>query len=334
MNAPPGDGVSCLAFSPSSTSANDLLVASWDATCRLYDVQANSNKFTCLLGGACLACCFNHDGSVGYAGGLDQGVYSLDMYRGGAKSLLGAHSGPVSCMATNTEHRVLFTGGWDGVVNAWDERAGINRGNGGDGGNGGAQALDAQGGKVYSISTQAHTLVAATSAKRLLLWDVRQMAQPVVVRESPLRTQLRAVALSPGADFLALGSTEARIAVEHLGSNEQGVKKSYAFKCHRRDNVAYPVNCLAFHPVATGTFFSGGCDGVVNSWDGAKKKRVAQLPTYPTSVSALSFSHDGGLLAIAASYTFEEGHESAAARRESENVYVRRLAEAEVQLQS
>lgn len=328
LNAPPGDGVSCLAFSPSSTSANDLLVASWDATVRLYDVQVNSNKFTCLLGGACLACCFNNDGSVGYAGGLDQGVYSLDMYRGGTKTLMGAHTAPVSCMATNTEHRVLFTGGWDGVVNAWDERAG------GNGSNGGAQALDAQGGKVYSVSTQAHTLVAATSAKRLLLWDVRQLAQPVVVRESPLRTQLRAVALSPGGDFLALGSTEARIAVEHLGTVEQGAKKSYAFKCHRRDNVAYPVNALAFHPGVSGTFFSGGCDGVVNSWDGPNKKRVAQLPTYPTSISALSFSHDGGLLAIAASYTFEAGQEKAAAMRDSENIYVRRVSAAEVVLQS
>ncbi len=42
-------------------------------------------------------------------------------------------------------------------------------------------------------------------------------------------------------------------------------------------------------------------------WDGEMKKRVAALPTFPTSVAALDFSADGALLAIASSYTWEEG---------------------------
>lgn len=318
LNAPPGDGVSCLAFSP--TSPSSLLVASWDTTVRLYDVHANSNKFTCLLGGACLACCFNHDASAGYAGGLDHGVYSLDMFRGGAKSLLGAHGAPVSCMGFNAEHRVLFTGGWDCVVNAWDERA-----RGGNGGQG-PQALDALGGKVYSLATQGHTICAATSSQQILIWDVRSLTQAVQVRESPLRNQLRTVALSPSGEFMALGSTEARIAVEYLSSDEDAQKKSYAFKCHRKDNLAYPVNTVAFHPVY-GTFVSGGCDGIVNSWDGGNKKRITQLPAYSNSIASLSFNCDGSLLAVAASYTYEEG---ATATHREENVFVRQVDMAEV----
>ena len=38
--------------------------------------------------------------------------------------------------------------------------------------------------------------------------------------------------------------------------------KKYAFKCHRVDNVVYPVNAITFHP-GFGTFATGGCDGVV-----------------------------------------------------------------------
>lgn len=37
------------------------------------------------------------------------------------------------------------------------------------------------------------------------------------------------------------------------------------------------------------------------------KKRVSQLPAYPTSIASLDFSADGSLLAVASSYTHEEG---------------------------
>lgn len=71
-------------------------------------------------------------------------------------------------------------------------------------------------------------------------------------------------------------------------------------------DTIYPINAVAFHP-RYGTFATGGCDGFVNIWDPAKKKRLCQFHKYPTSISALAFSHDGGLLAIASSYTYEEG---------------------------
>jgi cell cycle arrest protein BUB3 len=59
--------------------------------------------------------------------------------------------------------------------------------------------------------------------------------------------------------------------------------------------------------VRYGTFATGGCDGVVNVWDGENKKRLAQFLTYPTSIAAVAFSEDATVLAIASSYTFEEG---------------------------
>ena len=147
------------------------------------------------------------------------------------------------------------------------------------------------------------------------------------------------------------------------------------------------MNAIAFHPLH-GTFATGGCDAIVNVWDGQNKKRLCQfhryrqveisdpppappqsgasllpmaiLPTYQshimegcpffgsqlpifypkmyrrwwteeelrtvfhtlpysgtksdlvtafcsTSIAALEFSHDGTTLAIANSYTYEEG---------------------------
>jgi FOG: WD40 repeat len=84
--------------------------------------------------------------------------------------------------------------------------------------------------------------------------------------------------------------------------------KKYAFKCHRQNDIVYPVNDIAFHPTY-GTFATGGCDGTVVTWDGLHKKKLTVLPTFPTSIAALAFSRDGKQLAIASSYTFERGGE-------------------------
>ncbi|CAB4484015.1 mitotic checkpoint protein BUB3-like [Rhizophagus irregularis DAOM 181602=DAOM 197198] len=114
----------------------------------------------------------------------------------------------------------------------------------------------------------------------------------------------------PNRQGYASSSIEGRVAVEFFDPSPEAQARKYAFKCHRKviDGVdtVYPVNALAFHPTH-GTFASGGADGMVNIWDGFNKKRLRQYPQYPTSIASLDFSRDGQYLAIASSYTFEEG---------------------------
>jgi len=318
LKAPPGDGISSVCFSP--TAATSLLVGSWDTTVRLYDVEANANKLTSTLGGACLACCFKSPGGDKcYAGGLDQAVYTLDLWRGGPKTILGGHDNAVSCMQYNAASGSLFTGSWDCSVRGWDERTA-----------GSVSKLEKMdeggGGKVFSLSTEGTLLVAVTSSKQIFIYDTRALHEPLQVKESPLRHQLRRVALSLDSTYYVLGSTEARVAVEFVGQEENTQKKNYTFKCHRKDGVAHPINAIAFHPIH-GTFVTGGCDGVVNAWDGLRKKRISQLPSYPTSIASLAFNKDGSLLAVAASYTFEEGQQAAPT---ADDVYIRRLDASEV----
>lgn len=65
------------------------------------------------------------------------------------------------------------------------------------------------------------------------------------------------------------------------------------------------MNCSGaarFHTKLLGTFATGGCDGLVNVWDGKNRKRISQFRKYPTSISALSFNHDGSQLGIDNSY--------------------------------
>ena len=122
---------------------------------------------------------------------------------------------------------------------------------------------------------------------------------------------------------LTLASIEGRVAVDYFDPDMQGGK--FVFKCHRVQSTVFPVNAIAFHP-GYGTFATGGCDGYVSLWDGRNKKLLAQLPSFPTSVSSLSFNHDGSLLAVAASYTFEEGEKD----HPPDQVYIHAVRDSEV----
>lgn len=117
--------------------------------------------------------------------------------------------------------------------------------------------------------------------------------------------------------------------MEFFDLSEAGQAKKYAFKCHRKSeagrDIVYPVNTVAFHPIY-GTFATGGCDGMVNVWDGNNKKRLYQYSKYPSSISSLSFSRDGRLLAVASSYTFEMGD----IPRDPDMIYIRNVNDVEV----
>lgn len=320
----PGDGVSCLAFSPSSSS--ELLVSSWDSTVRLYDPLQNFSKATYNFSGACLTCCFNkNNGSSGFCGGLDAQVSALDLSRGtaSARTGLGQHRKAVSCLDYAAEDNILVSGSWDSSVSFWDPRGAT--------GSSGSSLIQniATPGKVYSISVTGQRVVVATSERHILVYDVRNLNQVVQERESPLRHQTRKVACSIDGRFFAVGSTEGRVAIEYFDSDPEVQARKYAFKCHRVQRNAYPVNAIAFHP-EYGTFATGGSDGAVNVWDGENKKRLAQLPAYPNSISSLAFNYNGTVLAIASSYIFDEGKMNDPTSLEQDNVYLRFVDDAEV----
>lgn len=117
--------------------------------------------------------------------------------------------------------------------------------------------------------------------------------------------------------------------MEYFDPSPEAQARKYAFKCHRKTtnsvDTVYPVNAIAFHP-GFGTFATGGCDGVVNIWDGQNKKRLCQFPSYPTSIASLAFDTSGDYLAIASSYTFEEGERD----HPADAIFIRRIAETEV----
>ncbi|KAG1342074.1 putative Mitotic checkpoint protein BUB3.1 [Cocos nucifera] len=216
----------------------------------------------------------------------------------------------------------VITGSWDKTLKCWDPR-------GASGPDRTLVGTYPQPERVYSLSLVGHRLVVATAGRHVNVYDLRNMSQPEQRRESSLKYQTRCVRCYPNGTGFALSSVEGRVAMEFFDLSEVGQSKKYAFKCHRKSeagkDTVYPVNAIAFHPIY-GTFATGGCDGYVNVWDGNNKKRLYQYSKYPTSVAALSFSRDGRLLAVASSYTFEEGDIA----HEPDAIFVRNVNEVEV----
>ena len=62
-------------------------------------------------------------------------------------------------------------------------------------------------------------------------------------------------------------------------------------------------------------------------WDGMNKKKLTTLKSYPTSISALCFNHDGSELAVASSYTYEEGDRE----HPQDEIFIRQILDSECQ---
>lgn len=310
----PEDGISSICFHPSQ---NKLLVSSWDKSLRLYDVEANKNVMKCGQKAAILDCKFFGERKC-VSGGLQKRLIMTDLEKQ-VDNVFGMHSDTVRCLETSTEVNAIYSGGWDKTVRVWDTRKSEPQVH--------CRSIE---GKVYAMAKSSYSLVVATSERKNLIFDLRKMNSAVDVRESGLRKQTRCVKSNPDSKSFAYGSIEGRISIEYFDWKEKA--KGYAFKCHRvvdkTTNTCwvYPVNSLAFHPIHY-TFASGGSDGNVNVWDGYNKKRICQLCTLDTGISSMDFNFDGSLLAIAASYLWENGEPK---EKKQNYIEIRTITENEV----
>ena len=296
LTNPPTDGITRVAFKP--VSGSPLLIASsWDRGLRLYDVKANQLKGSFQHKGAVLDACFLDQVRVA-SGGLDR-VLKLYDFETKQESPVGSHDSAIRCVVYSPELDLIVTGSWDKSIKLWDIRQKSCIG-----------TYDQNNEAVYAMSMCGERVVVGTANRKVIVWNLRNMQFAEQRRLSSLKYQTRVIECFPNQQGYVLGSIEGRVAVEFMEPDQEVQKKKYAFKCHRikgEDGTEriYPVMGVSFHTTHN-TFATGGRDGFVNVWDPFNKKRLCQFHRFSNEVSALSFNHDGDMMAVAVSEVLPE----------------------------
>lgn len=296
------------------------------------------------------------DTSQIFTGGLDGSIKSFDVATSVVRSI-GSHgsipsshdaksnvSNACSCLSTMSSGNddphsdLIISASWNRQLCVWDLRD--------QNSNYKPAAKATLPGKAFSMDVDAsrNFVLVATSGRRNCFFDLRSLKEgeidestnneifqldSVLERESSLKFQTRCVKFFPDGFGFCSGSIEGRVGVEFLDEliDSPTKRTRYAFKCHRSVNgLVHPVNAIDFHPKHRHTFATGGCDGTVVLWDGQNKKKLTALPSFPTSISALCFSPDGSELAIASSYTHEEGDRE---QHPQDELYIRPILDSE-----
>lgn len=292
----PNDGFTKVTYHPTE---NFLLASSWDSSVSLYNTLTYSlvGKY---CGNAAILDCALISSEVCVLGGLERHV-TLHNFEKPESKVIGDHEDAVRCLRYFSKLGLIFSGSWDRTMRAWDPRAQTHW-----------VSTSLLQGKVYAMaaSEQQNCVILSTDKKDVLIYDVRNLNELLDKKDSPLKFQTRCIEVTPNGQGYAIGSIEGRVGIEYFNSAPEIQAKSYAFKCHRKEDlgsvIVYPVNSIAFHP-KFGTFATGGSDSFVNIWDGENKKRLWKLRQYPSAISSLAFNSDGKQLAIACSYMYEEG---------------------------
>lgn len=331
----PTDGITRLSYLPDKTKSL-LASTSWDGWVRIHDTNSSQLEWQhSMESGPLFSLALPESMNGVITGGMDGSIRMLEM---GASTpvLVGLHDtqtissegrSACSCLCSlggsSASSQLIASAGWHRKLHVWDTRQPKS-------------AFVAElPGKAFSmdVDSSRNLLAVGTSGRRTCFVDIRYQQRDQTIegidilldRESSLKFPLRCLKFFPTGDAIAVGSIEGRVAVEYLdelGRESKG--KKFAFKCHRQGDLVYPVNCIEFHP-RFGTFATGGCDGMVVMWDGMNKKKLMSLTRFPTSIAALAFNHDGSEIAVASSYTFEEGERE----HPKDEIYVRKMLDSE-----
>lgn len=327
LKSPPTDCIQSVKFG--QVDNHHLLTASWDCTVRLYDVTANTLRTNYTHDGPVLDAAFQGN-NLCWSGGTDSKVKKFD-FQSQTESTVGVHAEPVRSVEYLPEVNLVATGGWDRHLKLWDPRLS-------DSSSKTTPIADHfLPDKVYAMSVCGDKLIVGTAGRRVLIWDLRNMTH--IQRESLLKYQTRCIEAFADKRGYVVSSIEGRVAVEYLDPSPEVQKQKYAFKCHRNKDpatgleIVYPVNAISFHQKFN-TFATGGSDGFVSIWDGKNKKRLVQFHRYPSSISSLSFSPDGGTLAIASSYLHSSEDTDNLRDTPPDAIHIRRVSDHEARNKS
>ncbi|UKK01891.1 mitotic checkpoint protein [Theileria orientalis] len=300
FDSPPRDVITKVLF---GNKTNILAVSAWDQTVKFYDPTLHKKKqflHNLELESPVMDFVFFEDDRKMAFGCLDNSVSILDVETKNSFTV-GRHNGPVRCIRYHEPTNTLITGGWDKRVKVFDMRSSNLK-----------PVVDVEiFGKTYCMDLAKDNLVVGDSMKRVYVYDLSNgfsgFSNPKT-KDGILKFQYRCLKCFPDATGYVLSSIEGRVAWEYFPKYATSESQQYAFKCHRNktgdSDVAFPVNCIDFHP-NFGTFVTGGADGLICGWDGLARKRLWKSSKFKGTVASVSFNYLGNKLAIGISDVFQ-----------------------------
>ncbi|KAL0358124.1 UNVERIFIED_CONTAM: Mitotic checkpoint protein BUB3.3 [Sesamum calycinum] len=311
FNKPIRDAISRIRFAPDS---NNLLISSWDSSLRLYDVDKCELRLeTPTEGAALLDCCFESE-SMALSANSDGSILRYDMHLGTSETI-GNHDDLATCVEYCEETGQVITAGWDKKVKFWDARSGSSFG-----------CLSNVDVEVESLSISGLNLMVALRSS-VHMYDLRYGL--VQAKEFFMDINIKCVRSNLDLEGFVVGSTDGRVALEYLGK-PNSTNEGYAFRCHPKDKNGrhhlIAVNDIAFHPFLCGVLVTGDNEGHATIWDVLNRKRLLELPRYPNSVASMAYNHEGQLLAVASSYTYQEADE----REEQPQIFMHHIDDRQI----
>ncbi|KAI5678958.1 hypothetical protein M9H77_09908 [Catharanthus roseus] len=287
------DSISRIRFAPNT---NNLLISSWDSTLRLYNMDSSKLRVEASIKAAILDCCFENE-SAAFSAASDGSVLRHDLLSGN-HGQIGSHDDLATCVEYSDEKSLLVTAGWDKKIKFWDARSTSSVG-----------CLNNLIEEAESMSVSGFHLMIAVGTS-VQTHDLR-ILRSVQTKESFMDVRIKC--LSPIIDSagFAVGSFDGRVALEYFSQSNSG-NRGYAFRCHPRGKEGrqhlVTVNDIIFNPAISGIFVTGDNEGYATAWDARSKKRLFELPRCSNSIVSLSYNHNGSLLAVASSYSYQDAN--------------------------
>jgi mRNA export factor len=263
-----------------------------------------------------LSACWDSDGTKIYTGSADKQGKAWDLQSDQAVQFA-QHDQPIKSVHYVPALNMICTASWDKTLKFWAKNQLTS------GTPAGTVQLSE---RIYAMDIRDEVAVVACADRNIHVFDLRNPSAPVNTHQSPLRHQIRTVALFSDNKGYAIGSIEGRVQIYHISDADKHL--NFAFKCHRDSNTQdiYAVNAIVFHRL--GTFATAGSDGTFNFWDKDAKTRLKNFPKMSNSITAVDFNHTGDVFGYAVGCDWSKGYDQQ--NRVGEAVWLHAVQESEV----
>ncbi|KAJ5079754.1 mRNA export factor [Anaeramoeba ignava] len=149
--------------------------------------------------------------------------------------------------------------------------------------------------KIFSMDVKYPLLVAADSQRKIYSFDITSTPSLYNTIDSPMKYQTRVVRIFNEKDGYAIGSIDGRVGINYLTDSSP----SFQFRCHRNQkHEVFGINDISFHP-KFGTFATVGSDGEFFFWCKNSRTRTSAGPhRYNKPITKCDFNNDGSLFAF------------------------------------